>query len=856
MKMKVIYRLFCLIAFTHLVNLSISQDIELSVEGFVLDINNSTPVSGHLVEIYMESGGTIYSYESITDPTGFYIVDSIIAPAPGIISATTYDCVGQPHTQQAYFSPNITSFWFDFYICTDSSFQCVSYFEHDQIPFSFYDVVFFNLSQGNPDFYEWDFGDGSGSNAMDPIHTYVNPGDYNVCLTIWSIDSVCYDIFCETISVFADTLDCDNWFWYETPDFVDYTFFGESFPNPATEYIWDFGDGSTGFGQVSQHFYDPMLNDFLTVELTTIISEPAGDSCIAVSSQEIWVGNTGPDCYNWFDYISNDNFTFEFHGFSFPENASYFWDFGDGQTATGQDVLHTYSSTISDYIPVILVTYHYDPMSGDSCTAESQQFIPVGLPEPCTADFSFEPDSSNFLNYYFVDASSGIISNYFWDFGDGNFSDETDPQHLFPGPGNYQVCLTIFNDSLGIFCTDMQCYDLSIEYSISSQFSWSLDTLSGNNNLYFFQNLSTGDPTTFLWDFGDGNYSSSENPQHQYENSGEYEVCLQISRTFQNFSFYSDESCYTLITPNYFYLGGQVFLDGNPMNNINGDTTVVDTGMAFLYRKYENQIIPVDTNIFFEFGYYWFADVREGNYIVKTALTPNSENFNSYVSTYHQNALNWTTAGLINLSEANNFEANINLKPVFPIGQGTGEISGSIVTYGSKLKSLATETDVLVLLMDENSQVLSFVYTDPAGAFTFSELPLDTYLLYAEATGLYTLPVYATLDSQYPSATVELSLYENAVGISQNNSQSFLVGDVYPNPVYAKAFININSEHNSEVNIKITDLMARTLVDKNIAIHKGSNKAELNTLDLPSGVYLIVVKELASNQMKLRKFIK
>ena len=102
-----------------------------------------------------------------------------------------------------------------------------------------------------------------------------------------------------------------------------------------------------------------------------------------------------------------------------------------------------------------------------------------------------------------------------------------------------------------------------------------MDTLSGLTNNYYFTDNSIGDADSWLWSFGDGNVSTLQNPVHQYEQSGEYEVCLEVSRSFYNAGTYTDTYCQAIETPNYWDFGGQVFIDGFPMNNYSGDTTVV-----------------------------------------------------------------------------------------------------------------------------------------------------------------------------------------------------------------------------------------------------------------------------------------
>lgn len=58
---------------------------------------------------------------------------------------------------------------------------------------------------------------------------------------------------------------------------------------------------------------------------------------------------------------------------------------------------------------------------------------------------------------------------------------------------------------------------------------------------FFFQNLSTYEPATWLWSFGDGAMSQDTSPVHTYAQGGSYEVCLTVSNAYG-----SDTTCDSL----------------------------------------------------------------------------------------------------------------------------------------------------------------------------------------------------------------------------------------------------------------------------------------------------------------------
>lgn len=71
------------------------------------------------------------------------------------------------------------------------------------------------------------------------------------------------------------------------------------------------------------------------------------------------------------------------------------------------------------------------------------QLHPRVFPPPI-ADFSVSPEQGTApLNVTFTDVSSGDISNWHWDFGDGQFSSDPKPNHTYTIAGNYTVSLAI-----------------------------------------------------------------------------------------------------------------------------------------------------------------------------------------------------------------------------------------------------------------------------------------------------------------------------------------------------------------------------------------------------------------------------
>ncbi len=86
------------------------------------------------------------------------------------------------------------------------------------------------------------------------------------------------------------------------------------------------------------------------------------------------------DCENWFTHEQIAGSAFLFHAESAPYPAEvHYWDFGDGQTGTGQEIQHTYNALPGDTFFVQLTSIVFESIAGDSCFATSGQWINIEI---------------------------------------------------------------------------------------------------------------------------------------------------------------------------------------------------------------------------------------------------------------------------------------------------------------------------------------------------------------------------------------------------------------------------------------------------------------------------------------------
>jgi PKD domain/Secretion system C-terminal sorting domain len=89
------------------------------------------------------------------------------------------------------------------------------------------EVTFSDNSYYRPEEWLWDFGDGTGSMERNPIHSYVQPGEYYVCLTVsneYDSDTACHWVSLDTLLTATQPLSIGGSV--------------SLYPNPAREEVW------------------------------------------------------------------------------------------------------------------------------------------------------------------------------------------------------------------------------------------------------------------------------------------------------------------------------------------------------------------------------------------------------------------------------------------------------------------------------------------------------------------------------------------------------------------------------------------------------------------------------------------
>lgn len=277
----------------------------------------------------------------------------------------------------------------------------------------------------------YSFGDMTGAVVKDPVKTYSAPGIYTVGLTV-TAGNGCFDgqnrdvpVSANPTANFSFVTQCDN-------DAVQFT--NTSTNVTIEEYTWSFGDGTTSTME------DPLK--IYAGEGSYIVELVVGrlNGCTDTISKTV-----GLDSVITADFTTTNNtcvdstVTFMDASQSFSGIVMWEWDFGNGTSSTVENPTVTYTASGS-YDVELIVT------SASGCIDTIVKSVVIGIPP--SADFStFQncvDQSSQFTDE--STTSSGIITQWFYDFGDGNSSGDQNPTNVYATAGPVNVTLSVVTE--------------------------------------------------------------------------------------------------------------------------------------------------------------------------------------------------------------------------------------------------------------------------------------------------------------------------------------------------------------------------------------------------------------------------
>ncbi len=369
------------------------------------------------------------------------------------------------------------------------------------------------VSGGN--LYSWDFGDGTNSNQQNPSHTYNLYGVYDIKLVATNA-SGCKDSLIKPayIKVQTPKVTIPG---LPAKDCAPFTFTFNANVNavdPVTNYLWNFGDGTTSTLANPTHTFTTGI-----YTISVIVTTAGGCSDTATVVNGIYAGNklklnfsaTPRDICAHLPVVFSDLTT---GGIA----DKWLWLFGDGTSSTQQNPSHPYQDT--GYFTVTLIVWN----NGCPDTLKFVDYIHISPP---IAIFEITGDCSAPKQRTFIDHSIGA-DTWQWDFGDGTTSTlQNPPLHTYVDTGTYKVSLTVTNFKTGCSYTQTQNVIIAIE---KADFTASDTAICVGSAVDFrTKKMNAANINAYHWKFGDGTEAfDSTAINHVYSKAGKYTVTLVI----------------------------------------------------------------------------------------------------------------------------------------------------------------------------------------------------------------------------------------------------------------------------------------------------------------------------------------
>jgi PKD repeat protein len=374
----------------------------------------------------------------------------------------------------------------------------------------------------------WNFGDGAYSTAPNPLHAYNSTGTYSPTLAVINACGLSPVSSGPAITVVNPAAQ------YTAGPSSGVSRLTVAFKGPSTDSVgvsikgwaWNFGDGTFGIGQNPSHIYTNLGAYYpaLTVTNTVGVTATTSGATIVVTPPAIkFTANHTNAC---------SFLTIQFNSPAVDNGGNritnWLWSFGDGTYSTIENPTHVYTN-VQTYYPALAAVNAYGLSPGTSGPR-------INVENP-TVQFTVSPSNSvSRLTAAFrsppADSIGVSIKGWAWNFGDGTFGTGQNPSHIYTNLGTYYPALTVTNQ-VGVTATTS-----GATITVTNP---AVKFTANHTNACPFLTIQFTSPaadsggsriTNWLWNFGDGTYSTLENPAHIYTNIQTYNPALTVANAY------------------------------------------------------------------------------------------------------------------------------------------------------------------------------------------------------------------------------------------------------------------------------------------------------------------------------------
>ncbi len=379
-----------------------------------------------------------------------------------------------------------------------------------------------SVTTGTINNWNWNLGDGTNSALQNPAHIYLTQGIFDVTLIVTTTNG-CADTARDSILInpvpvakFIATTVCQG----DTTIFKDSsTINGGS----ISSWNWNFGDGTISSLQNPSHLY--LSAGTYNVSLT-VSSNTGCDSTfklpVIVNPFPNPAFTTNITCLGKATQFTNGS------TISSGSISGWSWSFGNGRTSTAQNPSITYAN-VGNYT-VNLVT-----ISSNKCMDSIRQIVIVA-PNPVVSFSTADTSGCVTLCVPFKNASnisSGTITSWNWNFGDGNSSVLDTPIYCYSKVDTFSVSLTATSNN-GCSNTFIHPHYIITYPTPVADFKALPNITQILSPTVTFLDNSKGNLVSWVWTFGDNSDSTllTSNATHTYTDTGTFMATLAVTNNY------------------------------------------------------------------------------------------------------------------------------------------------------------------------------------------------------------------------------------------------------------------------------------------------------------------------------------
>jgi len=290
----------------------------------------------------------------------------------------------------------------------------------------------------------------------------------------------------------------------------------------AKKYYWDFGNGLrdttlapdystfTTYNTVGVYTVRVIAEDSLTCNIrdTFYLKIKAGDNLATLDFAAV-------------KDLPCTSLSYSFNNLSTPtrgsfSSQSFSWDYGDGSPRqTSFNGSHNYPAVGTYTVALYLNDDNF-------CNSPDSKKLILKVNPLVEAKLSTPPVGCVPYNALFTNLSG--TSDVTWEFSDGSTTNVENPVKLFSTPGTYQVRIIARDPNTCNLIDTSDYFSFIVSERPNAAFTWQPNPPITNTPTQF-TNLSTG-ATHYLWNFGDGQSSTQENPIYQYISTDNFNAQL------------------------------------------------------------------------------------------------------------------------------------------------------------------------------------------------------------------------------------------------------------------------------------------------------------------------------------------